>query len=301
MAAMSEQKSPILLIEKHYDRLSRAERKVADYVSRHPDRTIISSLQAVSQKCAVSDASVLRFCRTLGFSGYQDFKAALVPELLKRGTSLYQELSLDDDFGTLRASFLENLNKDIRKTLERYTENDIEQAASRVCRSNRILIAGLAGSAGVGRIFNDCLLGLGILSTYISDRVELERFVSRLAGDDMIFGISHSGETQEIVHAITRGKENGVFTVAMTNFSASPLGKLADLALVTSVPETLLGSYSCVPRIAQLALLEFIAFRISAILKTASGESRVHDQLRRTAYPRRAHGSKTRRNDGDEE
>ena len=114
--ARQEQESPIRLIEKHYEKLSKTERRVADYVRLHPDKTIISSLQAVSEKCSVSDASVLRFCRSLGFSGYQDFKAALVPELLKKGTSLYQEIALDDDFSTLKHNFLENLAKDITKT-----------------------------------------------------------------------------------------------------------------------------------------------------------------------------------------
>ncbi|HUV09242.1 MAG TPA: MurR/RpiR family transcriptional regulator [Spirochaetia bacterium] len=264
---MQEPESPIQLIEKHYERLSKTERRVADYVRLYPDKTIISSLQAVSEKCSVSDASVLRFCRSLGFSGYQDFKAALVPELLKKGASLYQEVALDDDFNSLKNKFLQNLAKDINKTLDRYAEKAIDTLATKFCQAEHILIAGLAGSAGVARIFNDCLLGLGILSTYISDRVELERVVSRLDRDDLIFGISHSGETQEIVHAIKRGKENKVFTIGMTNFVSSPVAKLADIALLTTVPETLLGSYSCQPRIAQLALLEFITFRISSILK----------------------------------
>jgi len=187
---MQEQENPIQLIEKHYERLSKTERRVADYVRLHPDKTIISSLQVVSEKCSVSDASVLRFCRSLGFSGYQDFKAALVPELLKKGTSLYQEIALDDNFSSLKNKFLQNLAKDIAKTLDRYTEKAIGTLAIKICQAEHILIAGLAGSAGVARIFNDCLLGLGILSTYISDRVELERFVSRLDREDLIFGIS---------------------------------------------------------------------------------------------------------------
>jgi DNA-binding MurR/RpiR family transcriptional regulator len=264
---MREQKSPIQLIEKHYEKLSKAERSVADYVRLYPDRTILSSLQAVSEKCSVSDASVLRFCRSLGFSGYQDFKAALVPELLKKGASLHQEIGIADDFVSLRNKFVQNISKDIEKTLNQYSEETIETVVAKICGATNILIAGLAGSAGVARIFNDCLLGLGILSAYISDRVEIERVVARLDAKDLIFGISHSGETQEIIHAIRRGRENGVFTIGMTNFVSSPVAKLADLALLTTVPENLLGSYSCQPRITQLALLEFITFEISATLK----------------------------------
>lgn len=148
-----EEESPLRSIDKRYQSLSKTERRVADYVRLHPDKTIISSLQLVSGKCSVSDTS------------------------------------------------------DIAKTLDRYTKSDIDTAASKICQARHVLIAGLAGSAGVARIFNDCLLGLGLRSTYISDRVELERFVSGLDNHDLVFGISHSGETREIVHAIRRGRE----------------------------------------------------------------------------------------------
>ena len=52
------EESPLRSIDKHYQCLSKTERRVADYVRLHPDKTIISSLQLVSEKCSVSDASV---------------------------------------------------------------------------------------------------------------------------------------------------------------------------------------------------------------------------------------------------
>lgn len=264
---MKKAENPLSLVEKHYDKLSKVGKRVADYVQMHPDKTILLSLQGLSKKCLVSDASVLRFCRSLGFSGYQDFKAALVPELLEKGTSIYQEIDFHDDFVTVREKFLENLNSDIRKTLTRYSQDVIQSVSSRIIRSKNIIIIGLAGSAGVARIFNDCLLGLGIYSTYLSDRVEIERVVAQLDKEGMIFGISHSGETQEIVYGLNKGMENGVYTIGMTNFASSSVARLSDVVLLTTVPENLLGSYSCQPRIAQLALLEFITFEISTRFK----------------------------------
>jgi len=265
--------NPLSLAEKQYESLSKTEKRVADYLRLHPDKMIVSSLQAVSEKCSVSDASVLRFCRSLGFSGYQDFKAALVPELLKRGLRIYQEIDYDDDFTYARQKFLENLNNDISQTLTQYSEKTITTVASRIVRAKNIVIVGLAGSAGVARIFNDCLLGLGIYSSYLSDRVEIERVVSQLGKKDLIFGISHSGETQEVVHAIKRGRERQVFTIGMANFVSSSVAKLSDVVLMTAATENLLGSYSCQPRIAQLALLEFITFKISAKLKIGGKSS----------------------------
>lgn len=256
-------KDPLSLLERHYGKLSKTEKRVADYIRLHPDKTILYSLQTLSEKCSVSDASVLRFCRSLGFSGYQDFKAALVPELLQRGTNVYQEINAADGFVSVREKFLENLNNDIRKTVGLSSEQTIDSLATRILKAKNIVIVGLAGSGGVARIFNDCLLGLGIYSSYLSDRVEIERVVTRLDNECLVFGISHSGETPEVVYAIKKGRENDVYTAGMTNFASSSVARAADIALLTAVPETILGSYSCQPRIAQLALLEFVSYKIS--------------------------------------
>jgi DNA-binding MurR/RpiR family transcriptional regulator len=163
------------------------------------------------------------------------------------------------------------LNNDIRKTVTPYSKDLIKSVSNRIVRSKNIIIIGLAGSAGVARIFNDCLLGLGIYSTYLSDRVEIERIVSQLDKNGMIFGISHSGETQEVVYALKKGREKGVYTIGMTNFASSSVARFSDVTLLTTVPENLLGSYSCQPRIAQLALLEFITFEISTRFSKGGG------------------------------
>jgi DNA-binding MurR/RpiR family transcriptional regulator len=266
---MNHVKNPLYLVEKNYSKLSKAEKKVADYVQLHPDKTILASLQTISEKCSVSDASVLRFCRTLGFSGYQDFKAALVPEILKRGVTIYEEINYTDSFQAAREKFTENLNKDITRTITNVTKESIETFASQLIQSEKIVIVGLAGSAGIARIFNDCLLGLGIYCHYFTDRVEIERIVSQLDKEDIVFGISHSGETQEVVFALKKARENKVKTICMTNFASSAVAKYSDMQLLTAVPETILGSYSCQPRISQLALLEFVTLEISKNINAA--------------------------------
>ncbi|MBL7005539.1 MAG: MurR/RpiR family transcriptional regulator [Spirochaetia bacterium] len=265
---MNNVKNPLYLVEKNYNKLSKAEKKVADYVQLHPDKTILASLQIISEKCSVSDASVLRFCRTLGFSGYQDFKAALVPEILKRGVTIYEEINYNDSYQIIREKFTENLHQDIHKSISNITKSELAAVSKKIIEAEKIIIIGLAGSAGVARIFNDCLLGLGIYCHYLTDRVEIERIVNQLDKNDVIFGISHSGETQEVVFALKNAQKNQVYTIGMTNFASSSLAKYADINLLTTVPENILGSYSCQPRIAQLAVLEFITIEISRYMNS---------------------------------
>ncbi|MEN8251532.1 MAG: SIS domain-containing protein, partial [Bacteroidota bacterium] len=124
------------------------------------------------------------------------------------------------------------------------------------------------GSAGVAQIFCDSLGSLGVFSNYFRDRSLIQNIIPILNTDDVIVGISHSGETEEIVMAIKKAKEYGATTVGITNSSQSKLASVAELQLITGVPMNLMGSYSCQARISQLVILELVLNEIANFLKT---------------------------------
>ena len=65
-----------------YPSLKTALRKVADVILRQPEMAIYASVNEVAAMAAVSEATVMRFCRILGFKGFQDFKIALAREMV---------------------------------------------------------------------------------------------------------------------------------------------------------------------------------------------------------------------------
>ena len=87
-------KNVIHLINNLYNNMQRAERAVAEYVLQNPDEVILMSMKALANKVEVSDNSVLRFCRTCGFSGYLDFKTALLPQIITQKRSIYQQVQI---------------------------------------------------------------------------------------------------------------------------------------------------------------------------------------------------------------
>lgn len=246
------------LMSNRYQSLTKAERRVADYVRRNPAEVILMSLQELAENCETSDATVLRFCHKMGFSGYQDFKSTLLPELLESGLSVHGVINDSNEQELPFLNYTQNLISDLQNTLYNVNKDTVETVVERMIGSGRIIILGLAGSAGVGRIFCDSLLSVEKPAVYLSDRVEIER-VSSLAGkEEMLFGISHSGETMEVCRAVERAKSRDCFTVGITNFAPSSLNSAADAVLLTSINENPMGSYSCIPRIAQLAVLELL-------------------------------------------
>ena len=82
----------------------------------------------------------------------------------------------------------------------------------------------------------------------------------------MVIGISHSGETEEVVSAVKKARYYGAITIGITNFSPSPLAGVSQFTFVTGVPANLLGSYSCQARISQLGRFELVLYELSEIL-----------------------------------
>src|ERR1700694_4510723 len=58
-----------------------AERKIAEYMLLHPEEVIRLSVQELAEVAMASRATIVRFCRTLDYSGYKEFKLALASEV----------------------------------------------------------------------------------------------------------------------------------------------------------------------------------------------------------------------------
>jgi len=263
-------KSPVYLINKRFSSLRKSEKRVAEYVQQHLDEVILLSLQGLAQKCGTSDATVLRFCRTLGYRGFADFKMSIVPELLRKGDAAYMDTDLNSKSNDIDNIFRQNFQQQVDLTLANKDSDALSSVAQNIFKANKILIIGLGGSAGVAHIFCDALGSLGIFSTCFQDRSIIQNIVSTLGKQDVIIGLSHSGETDEIVSAIKTANTYGANTISITNYSPSPLADIAKYSLVTGVPSNLFGSYSCQARISQLMIMELILFELSEMLKPGS-------------------------------
>jgi len=264
---VEKQNSPIALINNLYASLSKSEKKVAEYIQEHMDEAVLLSLQGVAKKCKTSDPTVLRFCRSLGYNGFSDFKVSLVPELLRNGKNVYTDLNSNADPKNVKDVFKKNLSIQTDSTLDNTNIKELSKISRKIFSANRVVVIGLGGSAGVAQIFCDSLGSLGIFSTYFNDRSIIQHIASVLIPKDVIIGISHSGETEEVVAAIRKAKDIGATTVGITNSAHSSLANSTKTPLITGVPANMMGSYSCQARISQLVILELILSEIAKLFK----------------------------------
>jgi len=262
----AQSKSPLYLINNRYNSLRKSEKRVAEFVQEHMEEVVVLSLKGLARKCGTSDATVLRFCRSLGYLGFADFKVSLVPELLRNSKKTYPGVGEKENSETVKEMLQRNFQQQLNSTLQNCDDAMLTSMALHISQANKVLIIGLGGSAGVAHIFSDSLGSLGIFSSFLRDRSIIQNVVPTLNAGDVVVGISHSGETEEVVSAIKKAQDYDAVTISITNFSPSPLADVSQFTLVTSVPVNLLGSYSCQARISQLAILELVLYELSQML-----------------------------------
>ena len=84
-----------------YNNLTKSETKVADYVLRHKQQVHLLSISELAAACEVSEATISRFCHTVGCASFNEFKLATVQsgsgtELLDMGPDLYSTVLSTD-------------------------------------------------------------------------------------------------------------------------------------------------------------------------------------------------------------
>jgi DNA-binding MurR/RpiR family transcriptional regulator len=245
------------------------ERRVAAHVVAEPAAVRTLTITDLAQAAGVSTSSVARFCRTLGFDGYPQFRMSLAADLGRAAQSRerFQISDSDVDPADGAADVVSKIAYHEAATIEQ-TARDLDLVAldrivDHVVSARRVDIYGTASSGLAGQDLHLKLHRIGLFSQAWTDQHLALTSAALLSPDDVAIAFSHSGRTLEVVQALDVARTTGATTVAITNFPDSPLARDADIVLTTSANETKYRSGAMSSRIAQLAVVDFVFVRVS--------------------------------------
>ena len=96
------------IIEQQRDRLSPSETRVADFILSEPNPISQMSVGELARRVGVSEPTVIRLCRRLGYKGFRDFKDALLTRITPSNTVLHREISTSDSLQLAASKVLES-------------------------------------------------------------------------------------------------------------------------------------------------------------------------------------------------
>jgi DNA-binding MurR/RpiR family transcriptional regulator len=242
---------------------------VADVILRQPEMAIYASVNEVAAVSTVSEATVMRFCRILGFKGFQDFKIALAREMVIPSPRFYEEVGGEgeDEVAVVRKVFQTN-GVALQDTLEILEIEAMKEAAQLLLTARQIMVVGVGGSGPAVTYAGNRFLLLGLKAYMCTDFYLMLMAASMLSRQDVVLAISNLGTTREIVETAGIARDKMARVMCITNNSLSPLARMSNPALVTASREVTLPEEAVASLICQIAILD----ALFALIGQAQGE-----------------------------
>ena len=264
-------------------RLSSSEARVAEAIIADPGIVVDLTITDLAQRCGTSLSTVARFCQTLGYSGYREFRMEVASAISREAAERDRfgladsDISPDDAAADVVAKIAFHEVLAIEQTVQGLAVEVLDRVVDAIAGARHVDLYGFGASGLTAQDLQQKLARIGISASCSVDvHLALVTAALRKPGDVAI-GISHSGLTSETIHALTVAREAGAMTVALTNSPDSPITEVADAVLTTQARESPYRMGAMSSRIAQLAVVDFVFVRVAQ-----RRHEDVADPLRRT-------------------
>lgn len=255
-------KEPLRIFERQLEtlknNLTKSDLKIVELLKNDPEVFTSLSITEISQRTNTSTASVTRLVRKFGYDKLTDFKLAVTRDMQKSVSSEYANVDKNDDVNTIANKVLIQNTESIKDLSRMLKPDDIEKALKILKDSNRIIFAGLGGSASVAQDAYHKFIRLGLIAELVTD-VHMQIVISSVGSDkDVIVVISNEGANTEMNQALKIGKQNGMKIIAITQVLKSPLTRIADISLFTLPRKLNYKPESLISRVQEYSLIDVL-------------------------------------------
>lgn len=248
-------------IHANYNIFTRAEKKVADFILINSQDVLYMSITDLADACNVGDTSVFRFCRTLQFHGYQEFKMTLAQNVNSEEDGVPQlsgEINMTDSTEEMAKKVLLTNVTALNETYDMLKKNDISLAVNYMLNAKKIVFFGVGASLITAMEARNKFMRIIPNVECIFDTHLQTMTAALMTEDDLAVTISYSGSTKDTVDIAKLCRSIGVKVISITRFGKSPLTSYSDLTLLSGANEGPLQGGSLSAKISQLYLLDVL-------------------------------------------
>ena len=257
--------SCLMAIRHKIDSLTPAERKVAEFILNNSGSITQMTITQISDSCAVAKSAVLRFCKSLGYSGYPALKLALSADLAQNthfNFTPYIDKS-DTTVSILDKIFAANV-KTLHSTAQYINRSVLESAINAMDSAKCIYIFGIGTSSALCNDFQYRLTQIGKTALCFTDVPSMKVSTLNIQKDDFVIGISHSGRTIPTIETLKLAREKNVMTACLTSFPHSPIVDVCDLPICIYSDEVNYPMEALSSRIAHISVMDTIVVALSS-------------------------------------
>ena len=264
---MNSDSNPLLKIKAIFNDFTPVEQKVAEFILENPSKVPAMSIKELAVASKSSDASVMRFCKALGFSGYRSFIVGLTLAIAdnEEDAGLYTDIRPGDSVKSVVRNIFRNERQALTDTENILKTTEVEKAVAILGSSEAVHFFGIGASGLVCLDAVQKFRRIGVSSYAHTDFHDQLTSAALLGSKDACVLFTYSGKTKEIQLILKLLKAQNCKIIAVTQLRKANLLKGADVYLNVLTREVTMRSGATSSRIAMLSLVDIL---LSCVLST---------------------------------
>ena len=214
---------------------SKSDRLLADYFLANPCCVNKETASSLSLLTGVSPATIVRFCRKLGFDGLADMKKSIAYSNYIESTASDMDLAKGDDAETVKNKVIQYTKMIVDQLEVSLDASLLQKAADMIGSAAHVVIVGEGGSGTICRAAYDIFLKLAIPCRFVEDIMFQMMEISMMGENDVLLFIINSGRTYNVLQNAEYARDRGLATIGIVGSPNSPLSRFLDVELQTSM------------------------------------------------------------------
>ncbi len=238
--------------------LRKSEAKVASFVLENANDVINMRIVDLAASAEVSEPTVIRFCRAIGYNGFKAFKLQLAQQLGLGG--VYTQFAVDDtDTVTdLRNKVFDTTVGSLITVRDELDPSVMEQAINTISKARRVEFYGFGASGSVAADAQHKFFRLQLsTSAYTDPHIQHMSAIS-LGSEDVVVAISQSGQSRALLQSVRLAREAGATVIGLAPMN-TPLSQQCSIPIYVNMKEDHQAFAPVSSRIAHLVVIDVLA------------------------------------------
>ena len=249
------------------------EQKVLDFLRTNEDSVMDLSISEIAQGAGVSSPTVVRFCKSLGYEGFKDFKINFQNES-RKASRINEPISWESDSDKITTLMKEKSVYSVQSLFTADNMEAIDRLTDAIVKADSIEIIGMGGSAIIAEYLFKELLRYGKTVSLFSDPYMTAHNTVRKSENDICIAVSCSGTNNDVLIAANKARKDGKKIYCITNDGTSPLAGMSETFIRSCTVTGFMDEGNSFSRLAQFAAVNMITLKTALSLGRESSEYR---------------------------
>lgn len=253
--------SPLLQLREKSRLFSPTEREIVAHILQDPSLVVNMSIHELARHTFSSASTIVRLCHHTGYSGYKEFRKAVIHELAMREQSKkveQKEISYTDSLQEIVDKITYKNIVSLEETKALVDLNTLRACLDMIRKARVIYLFGMGASLCAAKDAYLKFLRLNKICVINEDWHSQLLQARNARPEDLGIVISYSGATVEVIECMKCLKQNRTPIIAITRCVVSPVAELADQKLYTTANESIFRSGAMSSRMSQLNIIDIL-------------------------------------------